>query len=355
MPAAESPTAPGPAATEDTVVLRYADPDKRMAGVRLQLDVPLSGQRLDFAKAAGGWLLRLARPPVDRLEYLFELTHADGGTETTTDPANPLRAPGAFGDKSALELPGYVRPSWLEGPSPPGRRRALPVPARAVRDEVEVTLWSPDGVEDDEPLPLLVAHDGPEYDELSGLTTYLSALVAAGTLPPVRAALLAPGDRDERYSANGAYTRALTLAVLPRLRAHLATTAVVGMGASLGALALLHAQRRHGDAFDALFLQSGSFFHPRYDEHERRFPHYDRIVRTVDGVLRAGGHHSPVPVVLTCGGIEENIANNRVMARALAAQGYDAVLHEVRDTHNYVAWRDAFHPHLTGLLREVAA
>jgi enterochelin esterase family protein len=40
------------------------------------------------------------------------------------------------------------------------------------------------------------------------------------------------------------------------------------------------------------------------------------------------------------------------MARALAAQGYDVALHEVRDVHNYVAWRDAFDPHLTQLLRE---
>jgi len=39
------------------------------------------------------------------------------------------------------------------------------------------------------------------------------------------------------------------------------------------------------------------------------------------------------------------------MARALAAQGYDVALHELRDVHNYVAWRDAFDPHLTGLLR----
>jgi enterochelin esterase family protein len=39
------------------------------------------------------------------------------------------------------------------------------------------------------------------------------------------------------------------------------------------------------------------------------------------------------------------------MGRALTAQGYGAALHEVRDAHNYVAWRDAFDPHLTGLLQ----
>ena len=54
-----------------------------------------------------------------------------------------------------------------------------------------------------------------------------------------------------------------------------------------------------------------------------------------------------MPVVLTCGAAEENIHNNRLMARTLAAQGYPASLHEVPDMHNYTAWRDAFEPHLT--------
>jgi enterochelin esterase family protein len=142
--------------------------------------------------------------------------------------------------------------------------------------------------------------------------------------------------------------------VLPRLRDEVATTAVVGMGASLGALAMLHAQRQGAGGLDALFLQSGSFFHPRHDAHERRFAQYDRVVRSVDAVLRSQGHPRPVPTVMTCGTVEENLANNRIMARSLAAQGYDVSLREVRDGHSYTAWRDALDPLLTGLLREVA-
>jgi len=58
----------------------------------------------------------------------------------------------------------------------------------------------------------------------------------------------------------------------------------------------------------------------------------------------------PVPAALTCGVAEENVHNNRTMARALIAQGFDATLHEVPDMHNYTGWRDALHPHLTRLL-----
>ena len=41
------------------------------------------------------------------------------------------------------------------------------------------------------------------------------------------------------------------------------------------------------------------------------------------------------------------------MADALHAQGYRVGFVELPDVHNYVAWRDAFDPHLTGLLAEV--
>jgi enterochelin esterase family protein len=352
MPA-EPTSLSGPVVGERTITFRLDDPDHTLRGVRLYQEVRIPGGLLDFVRQGDGWVLELDRPDVDRMEYLFQVTDAHGLETWRTDPANPVRVGGAFGDKSVLELPGYEAPRWLDLPAPAGRRREVAVRARALEGEVGVTLWSPRGLTDRTPAPLLVVHDGPEYDELAGLTTYLAALVAAGDLPPVRAALLGPGHRDELYSADGAYTRALCLAVLPRLRAETAVSAVVGVGASLGALAMLHAQRSDAGCLDALFLQSGSFFHPRHDAHERRFARYERIVRTVDAVLRASGHPRPVPTVMTCGTLEENLANNRIMARALAAQGYDVTLREVRDVHSYTAWRDALDPSLTRLLREV--
>ncbi len=54
------------------------------------------------------------RPDVHRIEYAFELTHPDGGTEHVLDPANGTRSPGAFGDKSVVLLPGYEPPAWLD-------------------------------------------------------------------------------------------------------------------------------------------------------------------------------------------------------------------------------------------------
>jgi enterochelin esterase-like enzyme len=116
---------------------------------------------------------------------------------------------------------------------------------------------------------------------------------------------------------------------------------------------MLQAQRAWPGSFAGLFLQSGSFFHPRFDRHESGFPRYGRIVRFVREVMRAPSHHDPAPVIMTCGAEEENVHNNRLMASALAGQGYDAALHEVPDLHNYACWRDAFDPYLTGLLQRL--
>ena len=124
------------------------------------------------------------------------------------------------------------------------------------------------------------------------------------------------------------------------------------MGASLGGLAMLQAQRTWPGTFAGLFLQSGSFFVPRFDRHESGFPRYGRIVRFVARrAARARRAASRSRSLMTCGAEEENVHNNRLMASALAAQGYAAELHEVPDLHNYTGWRDALDPHLTRLLR----
>jgi enterochelin esterase-like enzyme len=120
-----------------------------------------------------------------------------------------------------------------------------------------------------------------------------------------------------------------------------------------GGLAMLHAHCRYPGVFGGLFLQSGSFFVPRLDSQERRFPYYRRITAFTAAMRAHGVPGAPVPVVMTCGSIEENIGNNRLMPAVLRSGGYPAALHEVPDVHNYTAWRDAFHPYLTELVAEV--
>ena len=198
--------------------------------------------------------------------------------------------------------------------------RRLDVPSRPLRATVAVDLWTPPGVADGTPLPLLVVHDGPEYEGQSALTERASGWIAGGRVPAHRIALLHAGAREEWYSASALYARALANEVLPALgRAVAVAGAPVGMGASLGGLAMLHAQRRYPAAFGALFLQSGSFFQPRFDRTESSFRRYLRIVRFTGRVLRAADG-PPVTTVLTCGLVEENLYNNRDITAALRRQ-----------------------------------
>jgi enterochelin esterase family protein len=204
---------------------------------------------------------------------------------------------------------------------------------------------------------LLVAHDGGELDALARLTTYAAKTVAAGAVPAYRIALLSPLDRDNWYSGSTAYGRTLATSVLPLIRHSVAVAGpVAGYGASLGALSMLVIELRHPGSFGGLMLASGSFFHPSDDPQESGFRRYWRIVDRVTDVLQGGMRTDIAPrlrVGLVCGTVEENLANNRRMVGALGDSGHAVSFAEFRDAHNFTAWRDALHPHLTSVLADL--
>ena len=192
---------------------------------------------------------------------------------------------------------------------------------------------------------LLVVLDGPEYQRRMRLLTLLGRLADRGTVRPHRVALVVPEDRLETYSASARFARALAdeLSSLPGRR--------VGVGASLGAVALLHVHRSHGDALSGLFLQSGSYFRRRTDRQEAGFARFGRVDRFVGTVLRGAHRAEPVPTTLTCSLDEENYVNNAAVARALAEQGYAVDFHAARGGHDWPTWRRALELHLPPLLQ----
>jgi enterochelin esterase-like enzyme len=203
----------------------------------------------------------------------------------------------------------------------------------------------------DGPAPLLVVLDGPEYVRKVSLLRLLDRLVREGGVVPHRVALVEPDDRLETYSASARYARALS-AKLDELAGR-GRGRRVGVGASLGALALLHAHRLEPRAFAGLFLQSGSYFRRRTDAQESGFPRFGRVDRFVGTVLNASNGARPIPATITCGLDEENYANNAAVARALAEQGYAVDFHAARGGHDWPTWRRALDAHLGALLRTV--
>jgi enterochelin esterase family protein len=352
----------GPRVTDAHIAFRFSDPSGSVVSVDLLQEVsrPRVGPR--FARLDdGSFYLDWPRPDAVRVEYQLVLGYSDGGSATVSDPENRLTAPGPFGDRSVVELPGYAAPTWVdEEPQTEGVLREVSVRSRILRCDVPITIWEPADASPEEALPILFAHDGPEYALYSGLTRVLDVAYSRGRLPAMRAALVPPVvDRNQVYSASAAYSRAFSHEILPGVEAVAPAPhgrrARMGMGASLGALAMLHIHRTNPATFGALFLQSGSFFRQRYDKQESGFVRFRRISRFVGTVLVGSQWLHPVRAVMTCGTIEENIANNRAVARALKQQGYDIDIHVNRDGHNWIAWRDTFDPYLVDLLREMWA
>lgn len=248
-------------------------------------------------------------------------------------------------------MPRHRPPAWLGAPAAAGRFDELSVRGRGLGASVGIRVWSPADA-GERPLRLLLVHDGPEYDELASLTRYCAVQIAAGALPPFRVALLAAADREQWYSASQVYGRVLANDLIPALRDAFATIgAPVGMGAGVGALAMLHAHRSFPRSLGGLFLHSGSYLTPQLDPQEWRLPRFARIVRFVRGMDRNAQYAMPVPVTMTVGTAEENAANNRQMARVLAEQGYEVDLEELPGLHDGTGRRDALDPHLGDLLR----
>jgi enterochelin esterase-like enzyme len=334
----------------DEVVFRLADPDAALPGVGLEKDRILPG-RTEFGRVNGGWELRIPRVPLlDRMEYKFALP---GGS--VTDPSNPRTAAGPFGDKSWLPLGDYRAPGWLDAEPVPSVVVPGPVGKTPV-GTVEVAVWTPADAAPDESLPLLLAHDGPEFASYAALAHYAGTMIATGALPRFRVALVPPGKgaRNDWYAASSQYATALVRHVLPAVtKAFASEPDPVLTGASLGALSALHAEWTHPGTFGGLFLQSGSFFMKRTDKQESGFSHFAAVTGFVATVLDSAECSSRPLVAMTCGANEENVHNNRVMAAHLMALGLDVRYDEQPDMHNFTAWRDVLDPGLTTLLQRV--
>ncbi len=344
----------GTAVTAAEVTFQLPDTAGEVASASVWLDLDHHSAPPRMRRVPGGWELRVARPPVQRLEYLFAVEYHDGTQAMICDPTNQARTPTAFGDHSVIQFPGYREPAWLTSRPAPGSSVSIAIQVPGLSPDAAVRLWSPDGVAARAALPLLMLHDGPEFDALASFTRFSSALIAAGRLPPHRVALLGPGHRDRWYAANPCYSNALTSVVLPRLReAAPVAGPVVLAGASLGALAALHAAAAQPTAFGALFLQSGSFFRADTDPQERAFAGFEAVASFVGQLGQAPPAAARLDIGMTCGLAEENLDNNRLMAATLAGLGHQVELAEVPDAHTFAGWRDALDPHLADLLGRV--
>jgi len=377
--------------TQHEIVFRCPDPQHELVDVRLwyYLDLPLPDGRRgsqppppdQLQPVPGGWELRwpLAGLDLDRLEYEFTAGRSghpagpDGRVERSMfpDPGNPERVSGPFSGSSWLALPGYQEPDWLAAARWPMVSQVVSVPtlrsaegahgAEGVEGvdradgaeaslEVEVEVWTPSWA-GDQHLPLLIAHDGPEFHRLGALTDAIAAFGAAGRLPALRVALLPPQWRTSTYAADPAYAAWLVEQAVPALREALPTRGrPILAGPSLGGLAALHAEWHYPGTFAGLLLLSGSFFRDEFDSHERGFVHWARLRGFIDEVYAVGSPPSRPAVALGWGAAEENRHNNLAMAARLEQLGLSVGRATRRDGHTFTCWRNLLDPLLPQLV-----
>lgn len=230
---------------------------------------------------------------------------------------------------------------------------------------VPVRLWSHDGDAAEHRRPLLVVHDGHEFDgaENEGhLTSLMGRWIRDGEIPAYNVALLsadddANSDRLTNYGASQQYSDVLRHHVLPEIRRHAPTDGpTVGMGASMGALAMLYS----ADSFDGLFLQSTSShhrdYHPEQDYLELYGAHgcpdvFYRVEQFVGEARARLPVDRQLVITMTCSTEEGNYVGNQDIFYRLREQGHTMVGVPVEgNQHHYDSWRSLVDPHLGDLL-----
>jgi len=289
------------------------------------------------------WFLVLELPEGSRVEYKLEITE-NGGSSLMEDPLNPLRARDPFGANSVCHAHGYQVPDWTR-PDPEAPRGTLTersLRSRFLSGSRRLSVYSPAEGSRSGPYPLLVVHDGSDFLRYSALRTVLDNLIHRRVIPPLVAAMIDPGERLEEYAASAVHARSLLEELVPTLeRRHPLIGASRGrclMGASLGAVASLHAAAQEPGFFSGLLLQSGTFVFPGAGR-DTRDSSLDPVARFMDG-FRAAPQRAADRVFLSCGAYESLVRQNRALVPVLKRAGMAVRYVEGLDGHNWENWRD---------------
>ena len=281
------------------------DPDTRLSKVCLCAGDHATARRapFDYNEDTRTGSCEFPLPDADRMEYMFELVYPDGRDEYDLRPHQPVARAGTLRRQVGASSSPDTNPR-----SGSRRRRDArdidrdddpqPRPLRMPNCRRRVVARR---AEAGRPAPALDRARRARVRRVSSLTDAVAtADRAQGRCRRCGPCSVAPvDDRDQIYSASAAYSRALTYEILPAVDARPDPSRArmrVGMGASLGALAMLHVHRISPASFGALFLQSGSYFRQRYDKQESGFVRFRRISRFMGRVLTADGWAHPIPV-----------------------------------------------------------
>ncbi len=288
-----------------------------------------------FAEIEPGlWTAELTLPQDAYAEYGFRV---DG--QHRLDPLNPRSKTNPFGGhNSIMHMPAFE-------PTPLIRRARGTPRGILTRHTLAPSIFSSDTPRTielyrpptDEPVPLLVAFDGPDYLHEARLVTMVENLMARGRMRPTALAFVpnAGGARFTEYACSDSTVAFLLKAVLPLAREHLNlidSCEVPGahgvVGASMGGLIALFTALRAPEVFGRVLCQSGSF--------GLTMGEFESVVLDLVRYLPK----RDIKIWMDCGIWELLLPSNRAMHALLRERGYDVKYREYSGGHNYMAWRN---------------
>lgn len=289
------------------------------------------------------WFYVLELPEGSRVEYKFEVS-SQRQSGWIRDPLNSRVAHDPFGANSVCHAVGYETPDWIEERpgTPKGSLEERVFHSRALAAERRVVLYRPARYRESRRYPLLVVHDGRDYQRFASLTAVLDNLIHRLDIPGLIVVLTQPADRTEQYRDSAEHARYLAEELVPTLESELPLIGAPAgrglMGASLGAVASLSTAIRYPQVFGRLLLQSGSFAFSDIGDHDRG-PIFDPIADMVNR-YRADPFLVSERVFVSCGTYESLIYENRSLVPLLERTGMGVRYVEARDGHNWENWRD---------------
>jgi enterochelin esterase family protein len=289
------------------------------------------------------WHVRIAVEDDGRFEYKLNIIGAQGES-WVLDPRNPHRAGDPFGENSVAMTYGYARPEWsVDRGAPRGSIVTLEIESRVFGNTRHERVYLPHGYDPAHRYPIVVIHDGGDYDDFADLTISLDNLIDTGDIPATIGVLIQADDRMSEYPKGRRHARYLVGDLMPEVTSRYSVSEDprdrVLLGASLGAVASLATAFRFPGVFGGLILKSGSFILDPEKLRHRPHPVFERVARLVEAVRRA-----PTPegirAFVSTGELEGLAQENRDLAELLRSRGVEVLFQSSWDGHHWHNWRD---------------
>jgi enterochelin esterase family protein len=303
------------------------------------------GSRDPFYSLSGTdlWVITLPVEDGGRFEYKLAIGHG-AHEDLVLDPLNRLRAGDPFGENSVCRTSGYERPDWtrLQG-APAGHLEMLGVKSEVFDEARQEQVYLPHGYTPERDYPLVVIHDGQEFDSFADLSVSLDNLIHAGDVPALVAVLIQASDRMSEYPRGRRHARYVIGDLLPLVEERYSISDDpahrVLLGASLGAVASISTAFRYPGVFGGLILNSGSFILDQSKLASRPHPVFHRAARLVSALQRAP-KLPEIKAFVSTGELEGLADENRALAKFLRERGLDVLFKSAWDGHHWHNWRD---------------